>query len=68
MYLDVENEINESKKQTNKHKTAIKDYKKRIKNIKTKQEHIEIVEKAKESSKLVKGVLSNKHIKIGHLQ
>lgn len=56
LYLDVENEINESKKQTNKHKTAIKDYKKRIKNIKTKQEHIEIVEKAKESSKLVKGL------------
>jgi len=54
IYLDIDDEIGEFRKEIEKQENAIKQYKQRIKHIKTKQEHLEIVEKAKECSKIVK--------------
>ena len=54
IYLDVDGEVDDFKKENEKQQHAIKQYKQRIKNIKTKQEHLEIMEKAKESSKISK--------------
>merc|ERR1711871_1191538 len=47
IYLDVDGEIDDFKKESEKQQGAIKQYKQRIKHIKTKQEHLEIMEKAK---------------------
>jgi predicted NAD-dependent protein-ADP-ribosyltransferase YbiA (DUF1768 family) len=54
IYLDVDNEIGEMRKEIEKQEAAIKQYKQRIKHIKTKQEHLEIIEQAKECAKIVK--------------
>lgn len=54
IYLDIDDETGEFRKEIEKQENAIKQYKQRIKHIKTKQEHLEIVEKAKECNLIVK--------------